>query len=81
MLPAFDLRKIVSVHVNRAVKVQPLQVLGYSDIVPQVRTNHPDLYVLNTAQFTHSTLNNNAVIGAVNSFYQEFQPGLLASAA
>jgi protoporphyrinogen oxidase len=70
MFPEFDLDSIESVHVNRAERVQPLQVLNYSSIVPTVLTRHPDFFVLNTAQFVNATLNNNEVIGAVNSFYE-----------
>lgn len=33
-------------------------------------TRHKDFFVLNTSQFVNSTLNNNAVIGAVNEFVQ-----------
>ncbi len=81
VLPHFDMQRVVSVHVNRAAKVQPLQVLGYSGLVPHVRTNHPDFFVLNTSQFVSSTLNNNEVIGAVNRFYTDFQPTLMSRAA
>ena len=73
MLPDYDVGSVESVHVNRAIKVQPLQVLNYSDIVPQVRTNHPGFYVLNTSQFVNATLNNNEVIGAVNRFYADYR--------
>lgn len=73
MLPAFDMQSIESVHVNRAIKVQPLQVLGYSGLVPQVRTKSPGFYVLNTSQFVNSTLNNNEVIGSVNRFYADYR--------
>lgn len=72
MLPDFDFDQIDSVHVNRAIKVQPLQVLEYSKLVPEVATNHPGLYVLNTSQFVNATLNNNEVIGAVDRFYSDF---------
>jgi hypothetical protein len=41
--------------------------------VPQVRTKHPGLFVLNTSQFVNSTLNNNEVIGAVNRFYEDYR--------
>lgn len=81
MLPQFDLDDVVSIHVNRAVKVQPLQVLGYSEIAPEVRTRHPGLFVLNTAQFVNSTLNNNAVIHAVNRFYEDCRDSFVARAA
>lgn len=73
MLPDFEASQIEAVHVNRAVKVQPLQVLNYSGLVPQVRTNHPGLFVLNTSQFVNATLNNNEVIAAVNRFYADYR--------
>ncbi len=68
-----DLREgdIESVHVNRALKVQPLQVLNYSALVQPARTRHPDFYVVNTAQFVNNTLNNNEVIRNVNRFFRE----------
>ena len=68
MFPDFDTSSIESVHVNRAERVQPLQVLNYSSLVPTAATNHPDFFVLNTAQFVNATLNNNQVIAAVNNF-------------
>lgn len=72
MLPSFDFDSIESIHVNRAVRVQPLQVVGYSERVQQPRTVHPDFYVVNTAQFVNSTLNNNEVIRAVDTFMETF---------
>lgn len=68
MFPDLPQRGLVARHINRAVKVQPLQVLGYSRLVPTVDTLHPDFFVLNTSQFTHTTLNNNEVVGAVDAF-------------
>jgi len=68
MYPDFDNEDIVSARVYRAVKVQPLQVMGFSEIVPKSETLHPDFFVLNTAQFVNNTLNNNDVVRAVNSF-------------
>ena len=73
MFPAFDHRDIVSTHINRAIKVQPLQVLGYSARVQAPRTRHPDFYVVNSAQFVSNTLNNNEVIRNVNVFLKEFR--------
>ena len=72
MFPDLEDKDIESVHINRAVKVQPLQVLDYSKLVPQVASEHPDFFVLNTAQFTHMTLNNNEVICAVNHFLEQY---------
>ncbi len=80
MFPDFDETDIVSVHVNRAIKVQPLQVLGYSSLVPGVQTTDPRLHVLNTSQFVNATLNNNEVVGAVNRFYSSFTEQVNANA-
>jgi protoporphyrinogen oxidase len=68
MYPTFPPGDIVGVHVHRARRVQPLQVLGYSSLVPQPRTLHADFLVLNTAQFVNNTLNNNEVIRSVEQF-------------
>jgi len=72
MFPEFNTDDIVSIHINRALKVQPLQVLNYSQHVPSAQTHHERLHVLNTSQFVNATLNNNEVIGAVNMFFKNF---------
>jgi protoporphyrinogen oxidase len=71
LLPQFSEDAVISMHVHRAVKVQPVQVVGYSKLVPSVRTLHPDFFVLNTSQFVSNTLNNNEVIRAVGSFFRD----------
>lgn len=71
MYPDIEAAGIEAVHINRAVKVQPLQVLNYSSLVQPARTRHPDFYVVNTAQFVNNTLNNNEVIRNVNRFFGE----------
>jgi protoporphyrinogen oxidase len=68
MFPEMKTEDIESVHINRAVKVQPLQVLNYSTLVPQVETGNTDFFVLNTAQFVNCTLNNNEVVRLVDEF-------------
>jgi protoporphyrinogen oxidase len=78
MMPGFDPATIESVHVNRAQRVQPLQVLDYSRLVPRVQTAHRDLFVLNTAQFVDATLNNNEVVGAVDRFWTTHREQLAA---
>lgn len=78
MLPSFDPATIESVHVNRAQRVQPLQVLDYSRLVPRVQTAHRDFFVLNTAQFVDATLNNNEVVGAVDRFWATHREQLAA---
>ena len=80
MYPAFPESEIASVHLNRAVKVQPLQVLGYSGMVQPPRTCHPGFYVVNTAQFASNTLNNNEVIRSVNAFLEQFEPEFRSAA-
>jgi hypothetical protein len=59
--------------------VQPLQVIGYSSLVPYVESAHADFFVLNTAQFTHATLNNNEVIHATDVFMERFGPQFAAA--
>jgi protoporphyrinogen oxidase len=76
MFPDLKPEDIESVHINRAAKVQPLQVLNYSGLVPQVSTKHEDFFVLNTSQFVCGTLNNNEVIRAVDEFVETYAPTL-----
>ena len=80
MYPDFPESAIAGVHINRAIKVQPLQVLGYSSLVQAPRTRHPDFYVVNTAQFASNTLNNNEVIRSVNAFLEQFEPDFRSAA-
>jgi protoporphyrinogen oxidase len=42
--------------------VQPVPVLGYSDLVPQMQTPLPGLILANTTQIINSNLNNNAMV-------------------
>ncbi len=72
MYPDFPDSEIAAVHINRAVKVQPLQVIDYSQLVQAPRTRHADFYVVNTAQFASNTLNNNEVVRSVNAFLGQF---------
>lgn len=72
MFPDFGDADIVSARIHRADRVQPLQVKGYSRLVQPVRTRSSRFFVVNTAQFVHSTLNNNEVIRAVDLFMAQF---------
>lgn len=76
MFPDLADGDIVGAHIHRAVKVQPLQVVGYSELVPQVRTRHRDFFVLNTSQFVANTLNNNEVVRSVEEFLMAHYPAL-----
>ncbi len=72
MFPDLTVDDIVTTHINRAVKMQPLQVLNYSRLVPKVVTEHNDFFVLNTSQFINDTLNNNTVVHHVTEFIRTF---------
>ncbi|TMM58213.1 NAD(P)/FAD-dependent oxidoreductase [Maribacter algarum] len=73
LYPEYDMKAVQSVHMNKAFKVQPLQVLNYSDIIPKIKTKHSDFFVLNTSQFVNDTLNNNSVVNHVQSFMNDFK--------
>jgi protoporphyrinogen oxidase len=74
MFPQLKPQEIKGVHINRASKVQPLQVLRYSSLVPHVNTAHNDFFILNTSQFVNCTLNNNEVVRAVDEFMERHRP-------
>lgn len=76
LYPDFDTSAVVSSHINKALKVQPLQVLNYSDIIPKIQTKNPDFYVLNTSQFVNDTLNNNSVVKHIDGFMETFKNDL-----
>lgn len=81
LYPDFDRNDIVSSHLNKAFKVQPLQVLNYSEIIPKIETKHPDFYVLNTSQFVNDTLNNNSVVNHVKNFMSDFKKEIQPNSA
>jgi protoporphyrinogen oxidase len=72
MFPKHAKDDIISARIHRAARVQPLQVKGYSSLVQLPQTRSPLFFVVNTAQFVHSTLNNNEVISAVDAFLERF---------
>ncbi|MEH2150216.1 NAD(P)/FAD-dependent oxidoreductase [Nostoc sp.] len=68
MFPELKTDDIVAAHINRAIKVQPLQVLNYSSLVPRVSTENDDFFVVNTSQLVNDSVNNNAVVRQVDEF-------------
>ena len=72
MFPELKEDDIVLAHINRAMKMQPLQILNYSNLVPKVVTENDDFFVLNTSQFVNNTLNNNTVVQHVEEFMRTF---------
>ena len=73
MFPELKEDDIVLAHINRAMKMQPLQILNYSNLVPKVVTENDDFFVLNTSQFVNNTLNNNTVVQHVEEFMRTFR--------
>jgi protoporphyrinogen oxidase len=51
--------------------VQPVPVLHYSDLVPEMETNVPGLLLANTTQIINSTLNNNEMVKIANRAVQK----------
>ncbi|MCW5515656.1 NAD(P)/FAD-dependent oxidoreductase [Muriicola sp. Z0-33] len=76
LYPEFNMGTVNSVHINKAMKVQPLQVLNYSEFIPKIQTKNPDFYVLNTSQFVNETLNNNTVTQHIDYFMINFNKDL-----
>ena len=77
LYPELNDEDIVSSHLHKASKVQPLQVVNYSQMIPSITTLHPDFFILNTSQFVNDTLNNNSVARHVNHFMEDFEDQLL----
>ncbi|MDZ7967040.1 MAG: NAD(P)/FAD-dependent oxidoreductase [Nostoc sp. DedSLP03] len=71
MFPELKADDIVAAHINRAIKVQPLQVLNYSSFVPKVSTENDDFFVVNTSQLVNDSVNNNAVVRQVDEFLKK----------
>lgn len=76
LYPSFNLETVNAVHINKARKVQPLQVLNYSELIPKIQTKHSDFYILNTSQFVNETLNNNSVTQHIDYFMTNFKKDL-----
>ena len=53
-------------HLFRERLVQPIPVLNYSDIVPEMSTSIDGLFLANTTQIINSNLNNNAMVKIAN---------------
>ncbi|HEU5415573.1 MAG TPA: NAD(P)/FAD-dependent oxidoreductase [Candidatus Angelobacter sp.] len=71
--------------------VQPIPVLNYSQLAPEMQTPVPNLLLANTTQIVNSTLNNNemvkiarsavdAVLNSAEAECEEYAPPALASA-
>lgn len=61
-IPSLKEEEIERRFIFRERLVQPIPVLNYSAIVPQMETNIPNLFLANTTQILNSTLNNNEMV-------------------
>ena len=61
-MPDLDDPRSKSVILFRERLVQPVPVLHYSDIVPEMRTPVDGLLLANTSQIINTNLNNNAMV-------------------
>lgn len=62
VFPGLDEAEIEKRYLFRERYVQPVPVLNYSDLVPEMRTTVKRLLLANTTQIINSTLNNNAMV-------------------
>jgi len=70
MYPAFDRGDVVEFKVSKVREVFPIPVLNYSQMVPEIRTSIPNLFVINSSQITNGTLNVNETVQiAERAFY------------
>ena len=77
MYPDINRDDILNAYLHRAYKVQPLQLLNYSELIPEIKSNHQNFFVLNTSQFVNDSVNNNSVVRHVNNFVKQFQKELV----
>ena len=54
--------------------VQPIPVLNYSTLAPEMQTSIPRLLVANTTQIVNSTLNNNEMVKIARKAVEHLQP-------
>jgi protoporphyrinogen oxidase len=62
MFPDLSESEIEARYLFRERFVQPLPVIDYSDLVPEMQTNVEGLLLANTTQIVNSTLNNNEMV-------------------
>jgi protoporphyrinogen oxidase len=76
IFPDLQEQEIEKRFVFRERLVQPVPVLRYSSIVPEMKTNVPGLLVANTTQIVNSTLNNNEMVKISKRAVETLQRGL-----
>lgn len=68
--PDLEDAEIETRHLFRERLVQPIPVLDYSAIVPEMTTNIDGVFLANTTQIINSNLNNNAMVKIANRAVQ-----------
>lgn len=63
MHPGLEDKDLLGFHVARARHVFPLPLCGYRHLAPPLRTSQPGLFLVNSAQILHGTLNVNETVG------------------
>jgi len=81
IFPDLQEQEIEKRFVFRERLVQPVPVLHYSTIVPEMEAGVPGLLVANTTQIVNSTLNNNEMVKIASRAVQEIQGDCGALAA
>lgn len=70
MYPNFRRSTVVSFRVSRVPYVFALPVLGYSKLVPSMRTSVPGLFIANSTHIADGTLNVNETLGVARRAYE-----------
>jgi protoporphyrinogen oxidase len=75
MYPAFRREDVLAFQLSRVREVLAVSTLHYSDrVLPPVRTSLPNVFVVNSAQIAHGTLNVNETVALANAKAAELAP-------
>ena len=72
MYPHFSKDDVLAFKVSRVRHVFALPTLGYSERVPPIATNVPNVYAVNSSHIVNGTLNVNETVKLANDFVKDF---------
>ena len=72
MYPHFSRSDVQAVRLSRVRHVFALPTLGYSERVPPIETNVPNVFAVNSSHIVNGTLNVNETVKLGNDFAAEF---------
>jgi len=72
MYPHFSKDDVQAFKVSRVRHVFALPTLGYSERVPPIATNVPNVYAVNSSHIVNGTLNVNETVKLANDFVKDF---------